>query len=109
MSLKENAISEIKGNKLLYTLYYYFFSFTLKIIKLFVRPDDKLILFVSYGGRYFNESPKCMYDTMKTDDRFSDYRLVWAFRNPSLFPEVEDRIKIDSLKYFVLQDLLRTE
>ena len=101
MSLKENAISEIKGNKLLYTLYYYFFSFTLKIIKLFVRPDDKLILFVSYGGRYFNESPKCMYDTMKTDDRFSDYRLVWAFRNPSLFPEVEDRIKIDSLKYFI--------
>ena len=101
MSIKESLISTLKGSRVLYSIYYYYFSFLLKVIKLFVRPDEKLILFVSYGGRYFNESPRSLYEGMKSDSRFKDYTLVWAFRNPSSFPEVENKIKIDSLSYFI--------
>lgn len=101
MSIKERLIQLAKDNRLVYNCYYFIMNIVVSIIKKFVRPDDKLILFVSYGGRYFNDSPKCLYDTMRSDPRFSDYTLVWAFRCPSSFQEVENRIKIDSLKYFV--------
>ena len=76
-------------------------SFLIKILKLFVTPDSKVILFVSYGGRYFNESPRCLYERMKEDSRFENYKLIWAFRNPSMFHEVDNKLKIDSFSYFV--------
>lgn len=101
MISKESCISLLKSNRILYSLYFYCCSFLIRLLKLIVKTDDRLILFVSYGGRYFNESPRCLYDKMKTDSRFSGYTLVWAFRNPSLFPEVDNKIKIDSIKYFV--------
>ncbi len=41
----------VKYVKWIYQLYFYLGSFALKVIKLFVRPDDKLILFISFGGR----------------------------------------------------------
>lgn len=101
MEFKEKIISLLKGSKVLYTVYFYFFSTVINILKFFVRTDNKLILFVSYGGRFFNESPKCLYDRMKTDPRYTGYKLVWAFRSPTKFPEVENRIKIDSITYFI--------
>lgn len=101
MDLKEDVILLVKNNRLIYNLYFFFMNILVKFLRLIVTPDDKLVLFVSYGGRYFNESPKCLYESMKQDSRFCGYKLVWAFRNPSCFPDVDNRIKIDSLKYFI--------
>lgn len=91
----------VKQNRFIYNCYYYTFSGFLKFLKVFVCPDNKLALFVSYGGRYFNDSPKCLYKAMQKDPRFDGFRLVWAFRNPSQHPEVSDKVKIDSLSYFI--------
>ena len=99
--LKENLINAVKGNTTIYTIYYYTMSMVIRIIKAIVKPDDKLALFVSYGGRYFNDSPKSLYEAMQIDSRFEGYRLVWAFRNPSQHHEVRDKVKIDSLSYFI--------
>lgn len=101
MKTKDKLIDMVKGSEIVYSLYFYVFSFFLKILKRIVRPDDRLILFVSYGGRYFNDSPRCLYEAMLKDERFAGYKFVWAFRNPRSFPEVKDRIKIDSFAYFV--------
>lgn len=101
MSSKEQLITSVKRNRTIYLVYFYVMSFILKLVKLFIRPDDKLILFVSYGGRYFNDSPRTLYEAMKKDERFVDYKMVWAFRKPSDFHEVKDKIAIDGLKYFV--------
>lgn len=98
--MKEKLIQFAKDNRVVYSIYYHLMNVVVRFIKLLVKPDDKLILFVSYGGRYFNDSPKCLYDRMKSDSRFTDYKLVWAFRTPSDYPEVENRIRIDSLQYF---------
>jgi len=100
--MKERLIQLVKDNKTVYGFYYHLMNMMVKVIKFFVRPDDNLILFVSYGGRYFNDSPKCLYDRMKVDKRFANNKLVWAFREPSKFQEVENRVKIDSIKYFVI-------
>ena len=48
----------------IYSLYYYLGSFALKVLKIFVRPDDRLILFSSFGGRKFDDSPKAIYEVM---------------------------------------------
>lgn len=102
MSLKGNLINKVKKSSKLYSIYYYTVSAAINVIKLFVRTDEKLILFVSYGGRYFNDSPKCIYQAMQEDERFADYKFVWAFRNPK---KVElsgkgKKVKIDTLEYY---------
>lgn len=100
--LKENLINTVKANKTVYAFYYYVGSILIRILRLFVSKDPNLILFVSYGGRHFNDSPKAIYDMMLNDSRFSGYKLVWAFRKPDEHPEVEQKIKIDSLQYYIV-------
>lgn len=74
-------------------------SLFINILKLFCKCDDKLILFVSYGGRHYSESPRVMYEAMLNDERYADYKLVWAFVNPEKF-DVKNKIKIDTIQYY---------
>ena len=85
-----------------YTLYFYLGTCALWILKLFVRPDDKLILFISFGGKKYDDSPKAIYERMINDSRFSSYHFVWAFNNPEDFVIPKgDKVKCDTLAYFV--------
>lgn len=97
---KSRLIDAVKRNKFVYNLYYHCVTTAINILKLFVRTDSKLILFVSYGGRYFNDSPKCIYEEMCSDPRFNGYKLIWAFRDVNNF-DIKDAIKIDSIHYFI--------
>lgn len=96
---KAGLIEKVKKSPILYKIYYHVMSSAVNILKRFIKTDDNLILFVSYGGRYFNDSPKSIYDAMKDDIRFKHYRLVWAFRNPDQFP-VKEKVKIDSFSFY---------
>lgn len=80
-------------------MYYYVMSFFINFLKLFIKTDNKLILFVSYGGRHYSDSPRIIYEAMLKDDRYKDYKMVWAFINPEKY-NVNDKIKIDTLKYY---------
>ena len=74
-------------------------STLINILKIFVVPDNHLILFVSYGGRHYSDSPRIIYEKMLKDKRFKDYKLVWAFIDPDKF-EIPNKIKIDTFNYF---------
>ncbi len=100
--MKAKLLEYVKNIRLIYIIYHYVVSAFVNILRLFVQTDNKLVLFVSYGGRHFNDSPKCLYDAMKRDDRYNGYKLVWAFRNPNKFNGVEKKVKIDSLSYFLI-------
>ena len=77
-------------------------SFAINVLKLFIRPDPKLILFNSFAGRKYDDSPKELFDYIKNDKRFKEYKLVWAFHNPQQFKvEGAQVIKTDGLKYFI--------
>lgn len=91
----------VKNNRLIYKIYYYSMSLVLRLISVFVRTDDKLILFVSYGGRHFNDSPKCIYEAMRLDPRYESFKLVWAFINPNEHSLDTPKIRIDSFKYYL--------
>ena len=97
---KSKIIELVKRNVWLYKIYKSVMSIFVNLLKVFVKTDEKLILFVSYGGRYYSDSPKCIYEFMKGDPRFADYKLVWAFRNPNQF-DVDRKIRIDTLKYYI--------
>lgn len=47
------------------------------------QMDEKAIVFNSFSGRYYSDSPKAIYEYMLGDERFSDYRFIWAFKKPS--------------------------
>lgn len=98
--MKARLVEFVKNSRLVYVTYFYVMSFLINLLKFFVKEDDKLILFVSYGGRHFNDNPKCLYDKMKIDERFRGYKLVWAFREPDKFPTELNKIKIDTLQYY---------
>lgn len=99
--IHDKLVDFVKSHPFIYKAYYFVMSGFLGLLRLFIRVDKKLILFVSFGGRYFNESPKSLYEGMLKDSRYKDYRLVWAFRHPEQWPDAKERIKIDTLKYYI--------
>jgi len=44
--------------------------------------DPKVVIFEAYSGRGYSCSPRALYEAMLADERFADYELIWAFRNP---------------------------
>ena len=96
-------INKVKYSTLLYSLYYYCGSFLLRLIRVFIKSDDHLIVFISFGGRRFDDSPKSIYDALLVDKRFDSYRLIWAFISPDDFSIPRGiKIKTDTLKYFII-------
>ncbi len=91
----------LKHNAFIQYLYKHVMSGVFRCIGLFTKTDNKLILFNSFGGRKFNDSPRVLFDAMLLDPRFKDYKLVWAFEEPDKFdiPRALS-IKIDSPEYF---------
>lgn len=72
-----------------------------------VLPKKKKIIFSSFSGRQYSDSPKIIYENLKKDSRFEGYKLVWAFNEPNLFFEVENKVNINSFKFFI--DLFSSE
>lgn len=93
----------IKSSNVIYNCYYYVMSTLLKLLGLFCRVDNQLILFNSYGGKKYDDSPKVIYEAMKADQRFSNYRMVWALQNPTTtcVPQETQVVKADTFQYFV--------
>lgn len=99
--MKQKLANILKYNKVAYAVYYLVMSFCMNVLRLFVKTDDKLILFNSFAGRKYDDSPKAIYEEMRKDPRFTGYRLVWAFHEPDKFRvEGAEKIKTDGFLYF---------
>lgn len=99
--MKQRLVNFLKYNKVAYAVYYHSMSFVMNVLKLFVHTDDKLILFNSFAGRKYDDSPKAIFEAMKADPRFKGYRLVWAFHEPDKFRvESAEKIRTDGFQYF---------
>ena len=101
MSVKARIMEKVKHDHIIRKVYVIIGSTGVNLLKLFIRPDPHLILFNSFGGKKYDDSTKAIYECMKCDARFKEYRLVWAFHEPDKFPEIKDKIKTDGLKYFI--------
>lgn len=73
----------------------------LQAIYLIIPKHKKQMLFASFGGRNFNDSPKAIYDEICKRNEFKDWDLIWAFVNPeSIDIPRGKKIKMDSPSFF---------
>lgn len=99
--MKLSIINRVKYSPFLYSCYYYTGSLFISILNKFIKPGKNKILFLSFGGRKFDDSPKAIYEAMLKDPRFNEMEIVWAFQNPDAFAIPRGRkIKVDTLTYF---------
>ena len=100
--MKQRIVNFLKYNRIAYTTYYYTMSAAINLLKIFVRTDEKLILFNSFAGRKYDDSPKAIYEVMRRDPRFKGYHFIWAFHHPEKFVvKGAKKIKTDGLSYFI--------
>lgn len=99
--MKSKIKAFVKSNKTIYSLYYHLGSFFLRIIGLFVKTDPDLILFISYGGQKYDDSPRVVYEYLLKHPVSSKHKYVWAFIEPDKFPQVEQKVKVDTLTYYI--------
>lgn len=91
----------LKHNYFFNRLFAYCAGLFMRIMGLFIKTDEKLILFSGHARKY-NDSPKVIYEHMLADKRFSDFKFVWALENPdeTVIPGNPRKIKTDSFEYF---------
>ncbi len=53
------------------------------------KVDDKTIMFCSFDGTKYVDSPKALYEYILTDDEYKDYKLVWVFQDKEKFRFLE--------------------
>lgn len=99
--MKSKLKAFVKRNKVIYSLYYHLGSFFLRFIGLFIQSDPDLILFISYGGQKYDDSPRVVYEYLLKHSVSSKHKYVWAFIEPDKFPQVEQKVKVDTFSYYM--------
>jgi CDP-glycerol glycerophosphotransferase len=101
-NMKAKLKAFVKSNHAVYLAYYYIGSLLLHILGLFIKMQPNQVLFVSYGGQKYDDSPRVIYEYLLEHPLPEKHKYIWAFNHPEEFPEVENSIKIDTLKYYIV-------
>lgn len=82
-------------------IYKFVMGFFFRTLGLFLKTDEKLILFNAHGRKY-NDSPRKIYEHMISQKDLSGYKYVWALDSPEKYniPNA-NKVKMDTLQYFV--------
>lgn len=93
--------SIVKYNKTILRLYRFFGNCLIALLKVFIKPKNNQILFMSFGGQKYDDSPKALYESIIKDPYFDKYNIVWAFVNPNAFNIPRgSKVKVDTLKFY---------
>lgn len=98
--MKNKLKAIVKRSRLIYSVYFFVGSLFLRFLGLFIRTDSNLVLFVSYGGQKFDDSPRVLYEYISNQAEYSHLKKVWAFIEPEKFPEIKNSVRIDTLRYY---------
>ena len=91
---------ELKHHSWILRLFRILASSAMRCWGMFVKTDDKMVLFSALGRRY-NDSPKAIYEYMITQARFKGYKFVWTLEDlDSEIPGNPTKVKADSFQYF---------
>lgn len=92
----------LKHNPWIMKLFILLGSTFFKVCGLFIKTDDRMILFTSFSGKRYNDSPKAIYEYIRRKDTEHKYRYVWAFEKPEEFNFLDcEKVKIDTWSYFI--------
>lgn len=72
-----------------------------RIIYHLIPTQKHTVLFIAFHGRGCLDNPLALYEYMDSQERFADYRFVWALKEPRTFDSPRTRsVKYLSLSYF---------
>ena len=74
----------IKSNAVVMNAFYFAAKWGLTFIGFFIPVNPKSIIFVSFSGRNYDDSPKALYEEIRNRESFNDWNLTWAFKEPEL-------------------------
>lgn len=99
--LHKKLVSVVKYNKTFLKAYRLLGNILIATLKMFTKVDNKKILFMSFGGQKYDDSPRALYESMKQDEFFKDYTFVWGFTDPSNYEYVDcDKVKLDTISFY---------
>lgn len=90
----------LKHNLLVQKIYKICMSAVFRFLGVFIATDPDLVLFSSFMGSKFNDSPKAIYDYMQAHPEYKTLKCVWAMEKPADYPDLQT-VKIDTFRYFV--------
>ena len=75
-----------------------------KMDTLGIKVDNKFIIFCSFGGKSYSCSPKALYLYLLNDEKYSDYKFIWAFKDVDKYENLKNNkntkiVKINSKEY----------
>ena len=63
----------LKNNTMVYNIYCGVFNTIFKILKIWIKPQDNIILMNSFGGKKYDDSPRVIFEYMKTQEKYKKY------------------------------------
>ena len=99
----------IKGSRFGGWIYLCLGLMMVKTLQLFIRPNPKQVMFISYSGRQFSDTPKEAFNQLRMDSAYQDYKLVWAFNNPGDFINETITNKVSANSPLFFYHLLRSK
>lgn len=68
------------------------------------KIDNRTVVFESFQGRNYSCSPKAIYEAMKEDKEFENFKYIWVFREPDKYTDINNGdtecVKYESFKYY---------
>ena len=64
-------------------------KFRYELISKNTTVEDGKIIFASFDGRGYSDSPKALYEQILKEDKYKNFSLVWAFENPEEYAFLE--------------------
>lgn len=92
----------LKHNLVISKLFRFVASLFFRFIGLFVKTDDKSVLFSGHS-RLYNDSSRTIYEKMIGMPQFKDFTFYWGLENPDSVDIPGDckKIKSDTWEYFL--------
>ena len=99
--MRDLFISFVKNHPIVANCIWGGMRFFMRLMDHIYPLNYKSIIFSSFGGRRFDDSPKALYDKICTLDEFKEWKLTWAFVEPERFdiPRGE-KVQIDTISFF---------
>src|SRR5699024_9344246 len=91
----------IKNSKIIAFFYIIFFSISYFVLDHILKKKRKII-FTSFSGRQYSDSPKEIFEAVSNDRRFENFEFVWAFNSPENFTVIDCKtVNINSFRFLI--------
>ncbi len=54
------------------------------------KVDNNLIIFHTFNGKAYSDTPKAIYKYMQEHNEYDDYKYIWAFKDPEKYKYLEN-------------------